>query len=203
MSNYTPRTSNKGSRRKKLEMRNSPELAYLYGIVIGDGNVSPIYNKPRKYQTHIIQLVSKDYIFCKEFTDVANLVLNTNFAGPKKRKDGYWRAFVASNALADWIYSNDWIETIKEHPIEFLRGYYESEGSSYKGVISIAATNQSHIKLAEHALTQLGFKYFKSVKKITSTWSKKNEIYVLRIYKKDERERFICTINPIIKHEVK
>jgi hypothetical protein len=130
-------------------------------------------------------------------------VLNTNFAGPKQRKDGYWRAFVVSNALADWIYSNDWLKTIKEHPGDFLRGYYESEGSSYKGVISITSTNLEHIKLAEDALIKLGFSPFKSIRKTNSTWSKKKEIYILRIYKKGERERFISIINPIIKHEVK
>lgn len=194
---YDHFTSHKN--RKKLRVKYSRDLAYIYGVLIGDGNITPVVNKLRGHHTHLIQLVCKEERFCRSFLDAANRVLGTNYDNAKKRKDGYWKSYVVSNALAEWTTTVDAEKLVKKHPADFLRGYYESEGGSHGGQISFGSLNEDDIFMAMFAMNELGFYPRLYTQKVTSEWANSSTLYRLRLYRKSEVERFLATIRPCIK----
>lgn len=195
MSRYDNFLNPKKIQRRDLGELITPDSAYLYGILIGDGNITPIFNKNRGHRTHLIQLVSKDRTFCESFLNTANSILGTKSRSIHKRKDSYWRASITSNALAKWFFTVKPKELVLTFPIEFLRGFYESEGGVFCNDVCLCNTEKWKLGLADIATKKIGFPMNWTEQNI-----KNNKImYRLRKNTPKFKSNFIMAINPIIK----
>lgn len=190
----------RGIKRKVLNNIFSKELAYLYGILIGNGNITPIFNKKRGHRTHLIQLVTKSKIFCQFFLRTANKILGTHYASIRKRKDGYWRTYLISNALAHWFFTINAYKLVNFYPIDFLRGFYESDGSIDGNRITLANTEKWKLELAKRAIMQIGLPRMNWYKRKYTGYGK-GIIYCLRKCSPKFKTTFLKIIKPIIKKE--
>ena len=110
----------------------SKELAYILGVLHGDGNlVVNGYN-------YIIQLGVKDYEFAEFFSKEMSRLLNKKAIKPNwDESNNRWQVKYYSKAFYIWFKRQN-LETLKpfiEHNkltiANFLRGLYDSEGSHY------------------------------------------------------------------------
>ncbi len=186
----------------------SKELSYLLGILLGDGYVDKRNNR--------ITLCVTSKVFANEFwTTLKSIGLNPvkDEINPKdsqyKRKKLY-RVYARSKIFVEWykklnlkIIESDFLTT-KEFQKEFIRGFYESEGSLYRDkrykncwTLSITNTDKKLIELINRLITNLGFKT-----SLSSSRYRKKEVFYLRILGgTKEVRRFIKTINPVIKNK--
>jgi len=110
----------------------SPELSYILGVRYGDLNV-------RNYNA---VLIVKDKDFAEEFARCSEVIMKRPYV-----VSGRYRVIVGSKALCDFLKlplleaHSYWIE---EYPAEFLRGFFDSEGSpNIKPFICVSNCNKS------------------------------------------------------------
>jgi DNA endonuclease related to intein-encoded endonucleases len=192
----------------------SPELSYVLGVLLGDGFVS------RRKSNHggfgySIGLHTTNLEFAQCFSNaLSSLGLN-----PKIYFDGYTssgnpRYYVVafSKKFYDWYRSLKPTDILKlltntKCKLEFIRGFYESEGCYWrKKMLFFANTNLQVIELVQRLLSEFNFKtkvYVKMPKNPSQKPCYRLEICGKGIGKhgsrKAEIERFIRLVNPIIK----
>jgi len=114
----------------------SKELAYIIGVLCGDGYVV----KPRK-NIYDIELLVKDYEFAETFSKIMAKLLNKKYMKPviwKKGRRNLIRVYYRSKAFYNWFKKQtletlkEYIEYSKEAVASFLRGLYDSEGYNYR-----------------------------------------------------------------------
>jgi len=184
----------------------SKELAYILGVLKGDG-----YTSKRS-----IGLCAKDEVFINSFAEALRRVdLEPHFyrVGPKEE---YFDVRVHSKALSNWLRTLglEDIEKLVQGEVftrAFIRGFYESEGCYHvqryshgnhvdTGVrVQMSNTDRELLELVQRLLNEIGFDF--RLSKCTSRPPLKQE-YLLLISRKDIAEKFISTINPCIKNGV-
>jgi len=185
--------------RIQVNLRPSPTLAYMLGVLEGDGCVYKVQSR------RVISLCTIDERFAFSFyRALEELGLN-----PRKRLHGkyYWVEAISMNFF-DW-YKSLTLEKLGEYLksqsmiIAFLRGFYESEGSYYYKwtrrlgrkyyyeAVSIGNTNKSLLKLIKRFLEEINFNF---------TWTEHKGLYQLRMYGKEKIKKFFKTITPCIKN---
>ncbi|MDP6648157.1 MAG: LAGLIDADG family homing endonuclease [Candidatus Woesearchaeota archaeon] len=176
-------------------------LAYVIGVILGDGWV---YKRGYWYT---IGLEALDKKFCESFYHaLKQLKINPSIFHSRN----YWRVVCSSKLFYIWFKSLDFnkIKEISEkYPIDFLRGFYESEGnfSTYKSKkyffitykITIVNTDKKLIDLVKFLLDRLGFHptYHKR-NQLKSNWK---PLWALTLCRKLEVKQFIQLIKPCIK----
>jgi len=188
-------------------LKPSRELAYILGVLLGDGTVT--YNGKNGY---VVKLKTKDYTFANEFVLMLkkiglNPVIYTEKVSKynKNWNDCYVvRAF--SKIFYKWYKSltiDDIIRIVKGYEKDFIRGFYESEGSIWKRNdnnqlrIRIVNTNHKLMNAICSMLRELGFNC-----KLRSRLGSKRQAYEITIEGNNVVSRFFRIINPKIKNVV-
>ena len=133
----------------------SSELAYIIGVLLGDGSVSI-----DEYYHYRIQLGVKDLEFTEAFSRAMAKTLNKKYSIPKwSKSSNKWIVTYHSKAFYVWFKQQtmkalrQYIEYNKETATSFLKGLYDSEGNhniSKKGYIRIRLSN-NNIELLRYA----------------------------------------------------
>jgi hypothetical protein len=176
----------------RLEM--TPELAYVLGVLKGDGSV---YLHRRGA---IINLTTSSLGFAQSFSDALSkigLKPSRIYGGKYYRVEAYSKAFhnwykeLTTAKLEEMLSNNDLIAS-------FIRGFYESEGCCYKYSIHIYNTDYELIRLVRRLLTKLGFNFGVYIRKHNGGWGHA-PLYTLFKNKKVDAQRFFQIIKPSIK----
>jgi hypothetical protein len=148
---------------------NSPALAYVVGVMLGDGSCSRMKAGPGAWGTDSwrIELKVADPEFALAFaTALARTLKRPEFRRPHvfPVPGGYWRVSVASKSFGEWwqeqrrhpYESLAWL--VEKRPAEFLRGLYDSEGNLTTNEVRIFTTRLATIDLAQLAISILGLR---------------------------------------------
>lgn len=179
----------------------SPALSYVLGVVLGDGWV---YSNKHAY---FIGLEAQDRKFCESFKAA---LLKIGLKPSTFKADKYWRTTCSSKLFYNWFNSltSQQIKLIaKEYPVDFIRGFYESEGcfSRYKSKgyfythlsIIISNTDETLIRLAKDILEDLNFHPTLNLQRTQkANWK---PCWKLVLGQNKEVTRFLELINPCIK----
>lgn len=199
----------------------SVDLAYILGVLKGDGWVYS-YPKTSKYRGYRIGLNVTSSDFANEFeVALRKIGLNPNSyiqsdRGPNRQPQTVVSAH--SKTFVEWYrkLTLDDIEKIvtetKDSIIQFIRGFYESEGTYFHGIekgggkyryerhrVIISNKDKQLLLLVKRLLKELGFKSTipKPAKKGKFQW------FTLLISGGNEKViDFLRTINPVIKKSV-
>ena len=199
---------------KKPNLSLHSELVYILAVLLGDGHVHCAVNSPY-YISYYMILSVKDKSFAESFA-VAVKKINLHPVTYKSRGHNgtadYINVVAHSKIFYNWYKSLSWrdIEKIgKLHPLDFIRGMYESEGSFYSGTDKrkkycyeqlYPATNKNY------NLLQFIAKQLERYEFDTSIYTSKKKGYddSYRLYLKggiEERQRFVSLITPAIRKE--
>jgi intein-encoded DNA endonuclease-like protein len=139
-----------GRRIPSLELLEpSEDLAYVIGVLCGDGSVWEKSRVRKGYRRVVIYLEAKDREFVEEFAIRIGRVLNRPPPRVKVKSTGYYYVEVESRTLYELMKRPIDIEKIRrfvEHcercMAMFLRGFFDSEGSVNKhGYVTVANSN--------------------------------------------------------------
>ena len=172
----------------------TPELAYILGILKGDG--SAFRTKENKY---IISLETITNKFNASFEKALKSIgLNPRTYYIKKKNT--WATQARSKIFIGWYISlslgkiREFLSTDKMREA-FIRGFYESEGTREK--CEMGCIDKELIELVQALLANLGFTpHFRSR---VHRWRKEYIMYYVYISRKAEILRFFNEIRPCIK----
>lgn len=190
----------------KPDFNNIKSLSYILGVLLGDGWV---YNSGYNYS---ICLENTKKLFCETFSrELKKLNLNPGIL--RRKRKSIWRTTATSKSFYIWFKSlnlSDIKEISAKYPIEFIKGFYESEGSlfinkSSKGKyvyyypnLVMVNTREDLIHLTAELLLNLGFNPKINLRKPRLKHHK--NIYALNVNRKEELIRFLNLIKPCIKN---
>ena len=180
----------------------NPDLCYIIGVVLGDGSLS---------KNNRIRLGVTNKEFALSFHDcLRKLNFKPSIWLQKRQKENWsdvWRVGVSNEKL--FVFLKDLtikkIEKVmnnKENSIQFLKGFYESEGVllSNRNHIHITNTNLEIMKLVFGLL-----KKFNLRAKLYGPYgpyrSQKISYYRISLHFKNDVERFLELIKPCIKNK--
>jgi hypothetical protein len=185
---------------RKIDLSMSPNLAYILGVLKGDGNVIRVPSgKNRKWQVRLRTEAKK---FVLSFKDaLEKLDLNT-YMWTERSKSGNTVYCVGSDSkmLVEWFLNLrlcDIKEKLESPQLiyAFVRGFYESEGCSFRNERRMMNTDKLLVDMVVHLLEKVNF--YPRVYVDDSEWRKK-PLYIIYISPK-EAPRFIELVNPCIK----
>lgn len=175
----------------------NPLMAYIFGVLDGDGSISKF---------GFISLEVKDQPFATSFfNSLKNLGLNPTI---KIRRDhNRWIVYAYSSILATYYHSLDIEKKFKLIDdsnvfIDYLRGFYESEGSykKYNGQYRITISNGylERVNMVKNRIENLGFNP-KISKGAYFVRNQKRMMYNIGLYRQNEIPRFLKLVNPHIR----
>ncbi|MEW6498344.1 MAG: LAGLIDADG family homing endonuclease [Cyanobacteriota bacterium] len=191
----------------------SPALGYVIGVLLGDGCVY----KKRRSPHRVLKLRVTSEIFANSFAEALRKLgfhAKRNFVPSKepKRKNSYevyayslffyewWQGFKARFPSSLFrILKN------KEHKLAFLRGFYESEGTtrtiergtkSYR-YIRMVNTGLPLVRTVKAILEELGYHPWLYMSRPPA--SKWKALYALGLSRQVEVQKFIDEVSPVIK----
>jgi intein-encoded DNA endonuclease-like protein len=132
----------------------SPELAYVIGVVLGDGCLDRSH--------YAVRLKAKDFDFTEEFNSSICRVLNKAKPYAINREHKYGHFIVAATSKSLYLFLKNGMDSyepiIDKYSSEFIRGFADSEGTpSYSGkrrnpVVRIVNTNLTLLKYIQRLL---------------------------------------------------
>jgi intein-encoded DNA endonuclease-like protein len=192
----------------ELDLSPSPTLAYILGVLKGDGNVNLFPD--RGYRRPRIRLKATSLRFVYSFHEALKKIGLNPHLRLAKSKNSKWRDAFESCAYSREFYEwyqrltlDDIYELIKsndEMVSQFIRGLYESEGSlSRHWLRVISNTNLNLVKLVQTLLLSRNFKT--TIVRDNSPEQKGwKTVYHLNLRGgKKEIKRFLDWIKPCIK----
>lgn len=204
----------------KPKIESSETLSYIVGVLLGDGWAGKV-GKKHEYR---VALQTRTLCFNRSFERaLAEIGLNprTFEYKIKGRETTFYGTFAHSKIFVGWFKSLEFedIENLaKKYPIDFLRGFYESEGNYqeteseekikigkkvrgpyvvHRVNIRIVNTNKKLIMLTKDLMKKIGF-HPTTIYGVKTLAPQKPQ-YCIAVYKKGEAGKFISLINPIIK----
>ena len=139
-----------GRRVPSLEMLEpSEDLAYVIGVLCGDGSAWEKSRMHKGYRRVVIYLKAKDREFVEEFAIRIGRLLNRPPPKVRVKSTGYYYVEVKSRTLYELLKRpidigkiRKYVEHCERCMAMFLRGLFDSEGSvSEDGYITVANTN--------------------------------------------------------------
>lgn len=189
----------------KLEW--TPDLAYIVGVVFGDGNI--FRNR--------ITLAVVDETFAFSFKTASEKIGLRPCLYIKKFSEKYpnWKdqyvVAAESKLFCNWIQKLTPVE-INRIPNElflyFVKGFYESEGCfALNGrfpyfVLKMSNMNKELLSIIWDRLKRMGFS-FKWHVDMNKGESSSKDAYEIRLFKKNHVQRFLGLVNPCIKNKIK
>jgi len=160
-----PRRGQHDWHRVKVDLKPSEQLAYILGVLLGDGMVSG----------RMIRLRSIDYAFAKSFYNALKKVgFRPYMTMEEQRGLGFKPLHVVRGASVDFV---QWFKSLSTKDIErivlkseslakeFIRGFYESEGylnlerrGNPRAIMG--NTNRDVVELVTKAINFIGFKAY-------------------------------------------
>lgn len=196
---------------KKVDFTEEEALSYILGVMIGDGGIY----ESRKDE-FLVELNQTRKRFAQSFKKALEKIgLNPKIYGPHqpKNKDHspLYMTKAHSKLLVEWFEQLN-LEEIFQYVVkdlanarEFIRGFYESEGSnviSSSWRLSIGSTERKKLEIVDRVLNKIGFKFrFKEVNRGKS-WRGIDGSYRLEITKYEQNLRFLREIKPCIKNDI-
>ncbi|MFQ6129278.1 MAG: LAGLIDADG family homing endonuclease [Candidatus Hadarchaeaceae archaeon] len=211
-----------GTRPSKLDLSPSPNLAYILGVLYGDGTVFRYYHKgDGHYRFGIsLQVTQKKFALSfKQALEKLRFKPRFSFYPPRKRytveqyseEFYHWFELLSLDNLRNFLNNNFCVR-------EFVRGFYESEGClsterykqrcRYKNKIyeyqrtgcslSMTNTNLEVFTLVKNCLEKLGLSFRISIRR------RPGRKILYRVYTAKRRTitRFLDVIKPCIKNKV-
>jgi len=205
--NIPIRESNHG-KKQYPNLYPSPELAYILGVIDGDGCVSG-YDR--------IDLVTKDKVFAEEFAKAlkaiglrASVVERHFWNRDLKRQYHGWQCYAHSVVFVRWYRSltQEQKEGIaKQFPEQYLKGFFESEGTYTIGADGSAHVHFSNLDyellvMVQKLLTLLGHesRIYGSKHRGQFTGREVTEYMLNLLGSSEEKHEFIKRIKPVIKN---
>ena len=199
--NKRPRLNNVGA-----DLTPSFELAYLLGVVLGDGCLS--VNK-KKYK-YVVVLSAKDRDFVESFQKALSKIVGRIPKIYFDRKRGSWFCSIHNKILFNYLYRSfkEHSELIEKYPEAFLKGIFDSEGSvnkrkssknSYRWTLAIDNTDIELLNLCKDLLDKhfgifscIGLQSKKgSIVKFGDRETKRNkDVFRLTIGRKEDVKKF-------------
>jgi len=193
-----------GLRRVGFIPREQPELAYILGLIMGDGTVY-CYEKKDDCSICLIntnKLIVDEYIRACEKLGFHVGVVTLKPKPPGKKQ--LYRACFRSKAFAEW-YQNIDIKYLEHFLREdelfnaFLRGFFEADGTLYWGrsrkIVNIYNNN---VELLEFIAKRLKERGYNSV----GIYRNRGRTYSLTIQTGDDVLRFLSEIKPVVKNKI-
>ena len=193
----------------------SKELAYIIGVVLGDGSI--FVSSGRGKKQYAIKLSARDKDFVEAFAKALEKVCRRKRPLPIRllRRHGYWETHIYSKRLYEFL--NQPLEklehVIKAYPEDFLRGFFDSEGSVKLNItrrkrkkhvyvmITCANTNYKLLQFIADVLKYVGIK----ITGIYTAGRRKSErhkqCYTLVIARSSEVKKFAIKIGFTIKRK--
>jgi len=183
-------------------------MAYILGVIRGDGSV--FKTRISEHSTgYYIKLGAKDKVFVDSFAKALEAI-NLNPSVFYDKHIGLWTSSVVSIKFYDWYTLMTWDELtsiIRRYPLDFIRGFYESDGSLYKSnnrpnswYLYVAAKKDR--RLLELLSATLREKYGFDTSISVSRKAGYDDGY--RLYLKGgkhERKRFLDMVKPCIRNK--
>lgn len=201
---------------KHPDLLPSPALAYILGVLLGDGWIR--YSSNGKYH-YDIGLAVTDRVFAESFKlALEQIRLNPHIYTYKRHSDVHY-VTAPSKLFCDW-YKELTLKDIEKiiatstMQQEFIRGFYESEGSAFISdrvdhrygtnhltyTIKINNTNKPRLQLIQRQLQDIGFNFCLSFSGVTEAGKSYYALRITRRAKHNEAiKSFFDTINPCIK----
>ncbi len=144
-------------------LKASEELAYMIGVVLGDGYATK-GRTIKNYNNVKVGLKVKDREFAVEFARCLAMVLGRPPKKPRYGKDAIYVVEVGSETLyqilkkpVDLDRLRQYIEHCGKCMAAFLRGFFDSEGSvDERGCLTLSNTDLKLLEYVKHLLQHLG-----------------------------------------------
>lgn len=193
-------------RNPNIDLTKKKEMSYILGVLVGDGTCYSNSNK--KIYSTTLRVTDKEFSdsFKKACMDIG---IKTSYYLIKyknpRHKDSHQTSFY-SRIFCEWykqLSICDIKDYIKGNELEFLRGFYESEGSIFvkkqpnKMFLTITNTNIQLIDLCKEIIDSMGMS--SKVYKYKVKNRNHKPIYVITIYVSKDIKTFLENVNPCIK----
>ncbi len=206
------------NRMNSAKLEPSPELAYIVGVMFGDGSTS--FRKSGRSYKYRIRLKVVDKEFAEEFKrclEEVGLKPSLRFERNRARCDR-WCVEANSKILYEFLRQpkDKLFEVAEKYPAEFLRGFFDSEGSVCWNekcktlVIDASNCDEEILTFARNLLQSLDIhsKIYKTkrkgqkVKIRDRVYSYSSDMYSLRIHRRRDVARFAKTVGFTIKRKM-
>jgi len=186
----------------------SPELAYILGVIDGDGCVSG---------HNYIYLGTKDYEFAQEFKKALKVVglrakvTEQNYWNKDLKRQYFgWQCNASSIVFVRWyrgLTQEQKEEIVSQFPEQYLKGFFESEGTYHIGTdgsVRVYFSNFDYdlLLMVQRLLTLLGYEsnIYESKFKSQFTGQEKTEYILSLLGTSEKKHEFIKRLNPVIKN---
>jgi len=198
---HTPETKEKISKAKKgrylvhPSFEATPSLAYVLGVLRGDGSIY-LHKKGAD-----IRLTTASRDFAESFYRALREINLHPYMYKDRGK--YYSVEASSKAFYNWYKELDLpaIEKLldtEDKKIAFLRGFYESEGWCGRDQVQIYNTDRNLIDLVKRILADLGFDF-----RISCRYRQGKPLYTLYKHSRKVVKQFLALVRPCIKNGVK
>jgi intein-encoded DNA endonuclease-like protein len=145
-----------------VDLTPSPELSYLLGVRYGDMRITKYLPKKQ----FLMSLIVKDYDFVEEFRRCCCAISGKLPTSIWIEKNGYYGWGYFGKMLYEYL-NFDFSEhrkMINEHPEDFLRGFWDSEGSyqivekSHHRGISCSGNNEERMRNIQNVMEGIGYR---------------------------------------------
>jgi intein-encoded DNA endonuclease-like protein len=196
----------------KPNLSPSPTLAYILGVLEGDGYIQD--------KRSIELIVTSEQFAHSFFNSLKEIGLHPHIRKLEKVKGKLgkklpWEVRAYSRVFVKWYEKTrkkiTKCKVVKAFPLDFIRGFYESEGSFYRGVdlrwkkpylrhrITIHNTDQQLLELVRKLLEKYCIKASIYKRKIIK-WGKTRECFALSISRHKDVFKFLELVQPCIKN---
>ncbi|WP_457753180.1 LAGLIDADG family homing endonuclease [Thermococcus sp.] len=154
--------SNPFNKIKRINLTPSPELSYIIGVYLGDGSIHQKSNG-----RYLIKLKVVDKEFAETFSKaLLSLGVNSTFGFERDAsRVNRWYVEASNKELFMFLDRpiDKLIESAKDYPAEFLRGFFDSEGypiieakNRFRVMVGVANSSLKIINTVRNMLAQLG-----------------------------------------------
>lgn len=184
------------------DFNNKVDIAYTLGVLHGDGSISFL----KKRRQHIVSLTVKDKLFVESFkASLIRLGLNPSIC----RDRSYYKLSATSKVLHDFIkvIKSDHVNLINycktvTTKIQFIRGFYESEGHDRgygRGLLMFNTDKQTLDVVKQFLEDSIGICAHYST---TNTSNGRKDVYRLYIPARF-KSHFFKKVKPVIKRQTR
>jgi len=187
----------------------SPELAYILGVIDGDGSVNGYIN---------IELDVKDYAFAKEFERALKAIglradtrNNDHWNKSLERQQKMWKCYACSVVFVRWfkgLTQEQKEGIVSQFPKEYLKGFFESEGTytiNTDGSVHVHFSNFDYelLSMVQRLLALLGYdsNIYESKRKGHFSGREVTAYTLNLLGPSEEKHEFIKRIKPVIKNK--
>jgi DNA endonuclease len=188
----------------QVKLSKFSNISYVVGVLNGDGFLT-------KHYTVGMAVVDRSFadMFAQALRKIGlspRIHIYPPYNGLSKLP--LWRVVAHSKMFYTWLTSlstEKLDEILSAYPLEFIRDFYESEGSCYQHngmrVVSFCNTNPDLLIRVQEMLKKLGFHPSRmySQRKSRGIWRNQKDLHSFHLARNGEIERFIERVNPVIK----